>query len=153
MWNLLGTVRTVLRVAWPLASALLLLSSTVTAHAETILYGTLDSYLNQGSLAGTHFIVSFSYDAEQVAPEGESWVPLKSFDFQLGDAYFSRDWIFQGGQVILRDGVIENVTASFQVFMPPNSPVKNITFGFGGPGVSGYTDNYDQYGEGSFTIS
>lgn len=153
MWNALGTVRTVLRVIWPLASALLLLSSTVTAHAQNIVYGTLDSSLDSGSLAGTHFTVGFSYDADQVPPTGEGYVPLNSFDFQLGDAYFTKDWIFQGGQVITRDGVVENVTASFQVYMPPNSPVRNITFGFGGPGVIGYTDNYDQYGDGSFTIS
>jgi hypothetical protein len=153
MWNMLGTIRIVLRVTWPLASALLLLSSTVTAHAETIVYGTLNCSLDDGSLAGTQFTVSYSYDADQVAPVGESWIPLNSFDFRLGDAYFTRDWIFQGGQVIFRDGVIENVTASFQQFMPPNSPVKNITFGFGGPGVIGYIDNSDQDGNGSFTFA
>ncbi|GAC1460824.1 MAG: hypothetical protein PVSMB1_11090 [Gemmatimonadaceae bacterium] len=42
------------------------------------------------------------------------------------------------------------VTASFQVRMPPNSPVKNITFGFGGPGVIAYIDLDDQCGSGSF---
>jgi hypothetical protein len=153
MWNMLGTVRTVLRVIWPLAGALLLLSSTVTAHAETIVYATLNCSLDDGSLAGTQFTVSYSYDADQVAPEGESYVPLNSFDFQLGDAYFTRDWILQGGQVIFRDGVIQNVTASFQQFMPPNSPVQNITFGFGTPAGIGYIDNSGQFGNGSFTFA
>jgi hypothetical protein len=55
--------------------------------------------------------------------------------------------------VILRDGVLENVTASFQVRLPPNAPVNNITFGFGGPGVIGYVDLNNQYGDGSFTFN
>jgi hypothetical protein len=32
----------------------------------------------------------------------------------------------------------------------PNSPVQNITFGFGGPGVIGYIDLNGQFGSGSF---
>ena len=48
--------------------------------------------------------------------------------------------------------MIENVTASFQVILPPNSPVKNITFGFGGPGVIGYIDLDNQFGSGTFTF-
>jgi hypothetical protein len=44
------------------------------------------------------------------------------------------------------------VTASFQVILPPNSPVKNITFGFGGPGVIGYIDLDNQFGSGTFTF-
>jgi hypothetical protein len=55
--------------------------------------------------------------------------------------------------VIIQDGVVVNVTASFQVRMPPNSPVSNITFGFGGPGVIGYIDLDQQFGSGSFAIS
>ena len=41
----------------------------------------------------------------------------------------------------------------FQVRLPPNSPVNNITFGFGGDGVIGYIDLDNQFGGGSFTIS
>jgi hypothetical protein len=95
----------------------------------------------------------YSYDADQVAPVGESYVPLSSFDFSLLGVPFTRSDIFQGGQVIIQDGVVVNVTASFQVRMPPNSPVSNITFGFGGPGVIGYIDLDQQFGSGSFAIS
>jgi hypothetical protein len=51
------------------------------------------------------------------------------------------------------NGIPENVTASFQGILPPNSPVNNITFGFGGPGVIGYIDLNNQFGSGSFTIN
>jgi hypothetical protein len=45
------------------------------------------------------------------------------------------------------------VTASFQVILPPNSPVNNITFGFGGPGVIGYIDLNNQPGSGTFMFA
>jgi hypothetical protein len=118
----------------------------------SIAHGILDASLDEGSLAGTAFQVAFSYDADQVANVGDSYVELLSFDFTLLGTTFSRNWIFQGGQAIFHDGVIQNVTASFQVFMPPGSPVKNITFGFGGDGVIGYIDLDDQFGTGSFTF-
>src|SRR5262249_4181502 len=131
---------------------LLCLTIGVHANAEHIVFGRLDASLDTGSLAGTTFTVCFSYDADQVAPAGESYVQLTSFDFTLLGVPFTRNDIFQGGQVIFRDSVLANVTASFQVFLPPNSPVKNITFGFGGPGVIGYIDLHDQFGTGSFTL-
>ena len=37
--------------------------------------------------------------------------------------------------------------------MPPNSPIENITFGFGGPGVIAYIDLNGQFGTGSFTTA
>jgi hypothetical protein len=55
--------------------------------------------------------------------------------------------------VIFHDGNLVNVTASYQVFLPPHSPVENITFGFGGPGIIGYIDNAHQFGTGSFTFA
>jgi hypothetical protein len=87
-----------------------------------------------------------------VAQVGKSYVFLQSFDFTLPGVPFTRKDIFQGGQVIFENGVFENVTASFQVILPPNSPVNNITFGFGGPGVIGYINLENQFGTGSFTI-
>jgi hypothetical protein len=119
---------------------------------QNVAHGILDASLDDGSLAGTTFQVAFSYDADQVANVGDSYVELLSFDFTLLGATFSRDWIFQGGQAIFHDGVIQDVTASFQVFLPPNAPVKNITFGFGGDGVIGYEDLANQFGSGSFTF-
>jgi hypothetical protein len=146
-------MRRLVKVAWPAASVALLLVASTPAQALTIVFGILDSSLYDGSLAGTTFTVVYSYDADQVAPVGESYVPLNSFDFNLLGVAFTRDDIFQGGQVILQDGVVVNVTASFQVRMPAGSPVTNITFGFGGPGVIGYIDLDQQFGIGSFAIS
>ena len=122
-------------------------------EATTIVPGRLDSVLTTGSLAVLSFPVSFSYDGAQVNPVGESFVDLITFDFTLLGVPFHRSDIFQGGQVILLNGVIENVTASFQVILPPHSPVNNITFGFGRPGVIGYLDLNNQFGSGSFTIN
>lgn len=137
-----------------LCAAVMLLLMVPSRHvsAETIVFGTLDASLDDGSLAGTTFSVEFSYDADEVAPEGDRYVTLRSFDFTLLGVPFTRDDIFQGGQAIFHDGVLDNVTASFQVRLPPGSPVNNITFGFGGPGIIAYIDLDDQYGTGSFTI-
>src|SRR5260370_13967296 len=110
------------------------------AAASPIVTSMLDASLDTGSLAGVTFPVSFSYDAGQVQPVGDSFISLVSFDFVLLGVPFNRSEIFQGGQVIFRDGRLENVTASYQVFLPPMSPVENITFGFGGPRVIGYID-------------
>ena len=113
-------------------------------EAATIVPGRLDSVLTTGSLAVLSFPVSFSYDGAQVNPVGESFVDLITFDFTLLGVPFHRSDIFQGGQVILLNGIPENVTASFQVILPPHSPVNNITFGFGGPGAIGYIDLNNQ---------
>jgi rhamnogalacturonan endolyase len=121
--------------------------------AAGIVTQTLNASLTDGSLEGTTFPVTFSYDASQVSPTGESYVPLLRFDFTLLGVPFTRDEIFQGGQAIFQDGVLQNVTASYQVILPPNSPVRNITFGFGDPGSIGYIDLDGQFGNGSFTIS
>ena len=142
---------------WPtivrvLASVALFLATSATATATSIVFYSFDASLDTGSLAGTTFSVCYSYDADQVAPTGDSYVTLNSFDFTLLGTPFTRSDIFQGGQVIFQDGVVQDVTASFQVFLPPGSPVSNITFGFGGPGVIGYSDLNYQYGDGSFSL-
>jgi hypothetical protein len=131
----------------------LLLLAASRASAQNIVCGGFDASLDDGSLAGTTFPVTFSYDADQVSLTGDSYVSLSSFDFTLFGVPFTRDDIFQGGQVIFRDGVLDNVTASFQVRLPPGSPVNNITFGFGGSGVIGYIDLDNQFGSGSFVFS
>jgi len=132
--------------------AAIVLAFASNAIATRIVPGGLNASLNTGSLAGTHFPVSFSYDADQVSPIGDSFVGLSSFNFTLLSASFTLNDIFQGGQAIFHNGIIENVTASFQVHLPPQSPVENITFGFGGPGVIGYIDLNGQFGQGSFTF-
>lgn len=135
------------------AVVLLFFASSLHASARNIVFRTFIASLNSGSMAGTTFPVCYSYDADQVSRVGESYLQLNSFDFTLGAARFTRNDIFQGGQVIFRDSVARDITASFQVIMPPNSPVKNITFGFGGDGVIGYIDLSDNSGDGSFALT
>jgi hypothetical protein len=132
--------------------ALLLLVALTGAARSELVTSILNASLTTGSLAGTNFPVSFSYDSSQVSPVGDSYVQLNSFDFTPLGVPFSRQDIFQGGQAIFQDGTLNNVTASFQVILPPNSPVQNITFGFGGPGVIGYIDLGGQFGMGSFSV-
>src|SRR5215467_1405929 len=120
--------------------------------AKNIVYGTLDASLDTGSLEGTRFSVQYSYDADQVPPVGKAFVTLNSFDFTLLGVPFTRSDIFQGGQVILEGGVPQNVTASFQIFLPPGSPVRNVTFGFGHPLGIAYIDLNGHFGGGSFSF-
>src|SRR5579859_7626931 len=131
----------------------LLFGSAVLPVRADLVTAMLNASLNSGSLAGTMFPATFSYDFNDVNPAGESFVTLQSFDFVLLGVPFTRSDIFQGGQAIFEDGVIDNVTASFQVILPPHSPVNNITFGFGGPGVIGYIDLDHQFGSGTFTFA
>ena len=111
--------------------AVLFWSAVSLARADLVTEN-LNASLDSGSLSGIMFPVTFSYDSNEVNPVGESFVPLESFHFVLPGVPFALNDIFQGGQAIFEDSVIENVTASFQVILPPNSPVNNITFGFGG---------------------
>jgi uncharacterized protein (TIGR03437 family) len=133
--------------------ALLLVEAVPNAAAENIVTAKLAASLDSGGLAGTRFPVNFSYDSDRVAAAGESYVPVESFDFVLGGVAFARKDIFQGGQVVFRDGKLSDVTASFQVVLPDNAPVRNITFGFGGYGVIGYIDLQGNFGKGSFDIA
>lgn len=129
------------------------LASAALVDAAPILPGQFFSMLNTGTLAGVTFPVSFSYDAGQINPAGDSFIALASIDFTFMGVAFNKGNILQGGQVIFRNGVLENVTASFQAGpLPPNSPVNNITFGFGGPGVIGYADLQNNFGRGNFVF-
>ena len=145
-------MRQITNRTWTFIAVLLMLAAS-RVGAQNIVSCTFDASLDDGSLAGTTFPVTFSYDADQVLPTGESYISLTTFDFTLFGVPFTRSDIFQGGQVIFRDGVMDNVTASFQVRLPDGSPVNNITFGFGGSGVLGYTDLDWQFGLGSFALS
>jgi hypothetical protein len=126
--------------------------SAAFAVAAPIVNGMLNASLDTGSLAGNTFAVSFSYDAGQVQPTGQTFVALSSIDFELLGTPFDKSGITQGGQAVFQDGAIFNLTASFQSPMPPGSPVSNITFGFGGPGIIGYIDDNGMFGSGAFTF-
>lgn len=142
------------RRCWSLITLVFLFSliGLRSTDAQSIVSRTLRASLEQGTLAGRNFDVSFTYNADEVNPQGDSWIGLSAFDFVLDGVTFSRRLISQGGQVIFRDGVLNNVTASFQGRMPDGSPVMNITFGFGGPRVIGYIDLNGAYGQGSFVV-
>lgn len=45
------------------------------------------------------------------------------------------------------------MTASFQVILPPDAPVQNITFGFGDPMGIAYIDLDGQFGSGSLELA
>ena len=134
------------------ATIALILAAPSGAHAEHIVAAGFVASLDTGSLNGTVFPVSFSYDADQITAQGDSYITLKTFDFTLGGVAFNRSYINQGGQVIFRNGVLQNVTASFQGTLPPNATVNNVTFGFGGDGIVGYVDRQGAYGLGSFQL-
>jgi len=111
--------------------------------------------LTSGSLSGAQFTVSYSYESTNVTGGSEDYLPLNSFDFDLLGTHFSKNDIFQGGQVIFHYGYLYNVTADFDPAvsgMPSNAPVNDIAFGFGGPGIIGYEDKENQFGGGTFSL-
>lgn len=69
-------MRKPVRNSWCIA-LLLYAFSSIGSDAGNIVFGTLNASLNDGSLAGTTFQIVFSYDADQVADTGDSYVQLK----------------------------------------------------------------------------
>ena len=132
-----------------------LLSLATTVQADSVT-SFLDASLTTGSLSGTNFVVSFSYDNSTLTGIGQEFLSLVSFDFTLLGTQFTRADINQGGQAIFQDGTLENITAAFfpGLFHPGvNAPVSTIAFGFGGPGVIGYIDLDRQSGEGTYSFA
>ena len=97
-----------------------------------------DASLQTGVLAGATFSGSFTYDDAGASGIGKEFLFLTSLDFTLLGVPFSLADIKQGGQAILQDGALSYFTAAFLPPPPANSPVSDIAFGFGGPGVIGY---------------
>jgi hypothetical protein len=62
--------------------AVLFWSAVSLARADLVTEN-LNTSLDSGSLSGTMFPVTFSYDSNEVNPVGESFVPLESFGFVL----------------------------------------------------------------------
>ena len=106
--------------------------------------------MTTGSLAGTAFVFSFSYNNSLLVGSGQEFISLTSFDFNLLGSPFTIADITQGGQAIFQDGVLHNVTAAFFTVPPRTAPVASIAFGFGGPGVIGYRDLNFELGGGSY---
>lgn len=131
--------------------AALMLSMATNVEATPIT-SLLDASLTTGSLQGTNFTVSLSYDSSSLTGQGQEFLSLLSFDFTLLGTQFARSDIKQGGQVIFQDGTLENVTAAFFPPPPAGAPVPDIAFGFGGPGVIGYLDSNGEFGGGSYSF-
>jgi hypothetical protein len=129
-----------------------LLSVSTTAQGDSVT-SFLDASLTTGSLAGTSFVVSFSYDNSSLTGTGQEFLSLLSFNFTLLGTQFITADIKQGGQAIFQNGTLENVTAAFFPPSPLNAPVSDIAFGFGGPGIIGYIDLNRQFGEGSYSLA
>ncbi len=130
----------------------LLLSPPPAARATTIT-SSLDASLTSGSLSGTNFTVSFSYDNASLTGSGQEYLSLLSFDFTLLGTQFDRAEISQGGQAIFQNGILQYVTAAYFPPPPANAAVSDIAFGFGGPGVIGYIDLSRQFGSGSYALA
>lgn len=122
------------------------------ANAETI-NGAFDASLTSGSLAGTNFSGTFSYDNSGLIGSGEEFLTLLSFNFTLDGAQFTKSDIGQGGQAVFQNGVLQYVTAAFFPPPPANAPVSDIAFGFGNPtSAIGYRDLTQQFGSGSYSF-
>ena len=122
------------------------------ANADTIQF-RFDATLDTGPLAGTTFPGTGSYDNQGETGIGQEYFSLTSLDFTLLGASFTRAGIDQGGQAILNDGVMFTFTAAFFP-PPPTTSVTDIAFGFGGPGIIGYTVvGSSDIGSGSYTLT
>jgi hypothetical protein len=112
----------------------------------------LDGTLTTGTLAGTPLSGLFSYNAAAATGVGTEFLGLLAFDVNLLGVHFTRADIDQGGQVILQNGELQNVTAAFFPPPPSGTPVNDIAFGFGGPGIIGYVE-HATFGSGTFTLT
>src|SRR5690348_2478511 len=146
-------MRDLLRFAWSTALSLpILLVAIVRADATIIAFG-FDASLQTGALAGTTFAGTGSYDSVGVTGVGQEFVTLSSLDFSLLRVEFTKADIDQGGQAILQDGVLSFFTAAFFPPPPVGSPVSDIAFGFGGPGIIGYITPPQIFGSGVYTLT
>ncbi|WP_224095569.1 PEP-CTERM sorting domain-containing protein [Nostoc sp. MS1] len=115
-------------------------------QAAIVTYG-FDTLLTSGSLQGTKFPGTFSYDNSQQTGIGQEYISLTSLNFTVLGTPFTKADLSQGGQVILNNGTVDYFTAAF--FSP-----FNIAFGFGGPGIVGYVapGGTGGFGSGVYTI-
>jgi hypothetical protein len=132
----------------------LLLGSSAIAPADAAIIGFgFDASLQTGALAGTTFSGTGSYDSAAVTGVGQDFVTLASLDFTLLGTLFTKSDIRQGGQAVLQDGVLSYFTAAFFPPPPIGSPVFDIAFGFGGPGIIGYVTPPEIFGSGVYTLN
>jgi len=134
------------------AIGLAVLVFTGFANAATIDF-RFDATLDTGSLTGTTFSGTGSYDNQGETDIGQEYFSLTSLHFTLLGSSFTKAGIDQGGQAILNDGVLWYFTAAFFP-PPPTTSVSDIAFGFGGPGIIGYSVvGSSDIGAGSYTLT
>jgi hypothetical protein len=139
-----------------LLAGLILIASafaTSTPLRAAIIPFDFDAVLLEGPLAGAHFDGTGAYDNAGAIGIGLEFQPLTSLDFILLGVEFTRLDIKQGGQFELLGGMPFNFTAAFFPPPPENTPVTDIAFGFGGPGIIGYAvGRPGVFGSGLFVI-
>lgn len=133
-----------------LVLASLCFATPLAAHASPVDF-TFQASLDTGALAGTHFTGTASYDSTGSSGVGTEYLTLTSLNFSLLGELFTRADISQGGQAILEDGTLSYFTAAF--FPSGPGPVNDLAFGFGGPGIIGYSvpPGFNP-GAGSYTV-
>ena len=135
-----------------LALALLSALCLVTPASATVIPLGFTASIDSGTIAGTKFQGSIAYDNAGLTGVGTEYVPLTAIDFVLDGVQFNHSDITQGGQMITLDGAADYFTASFFP-APQGSPVTDITFGFGGPGVIGtFNSPDDAFGAGAYVL-
>jgi hypothetical protein len=125
------------------------------ANAADVQY-EFQASLTDGPLQGTSFVGTFSFDAGGITGVGMEYLTLTSLDFNLLGTTFTRADIKQGGQAILDNGKLDYFTAAFFPPPPLASPVQDIAFGFGGPGIIGYVkviNGVQVFGQGRYAFS
>jgi hypothetical protein len=98
---------------------------------------TFHAILDSGTMAGTTFDGTVSYDLTSTTGVGTEYITLTTLAFEIDRVAFTKANLNQGGQMITQDGYPTYFTGAFTP--PPGSPVNDIAFGFGGPGVIGYS--------------
>ncbi len=134
------------------AVLIIVFSAFVPSAGATTIPFTFDASLQTGTLSGTQFSGTASYDNQGETGVGTEFFTLTSLNFSLLGFPFTRADISQGGQAILQDGTLSYFTAAFFP-TSPSSPVTDIAFGFGGPGIIGYVTSGENFGSGVYTIT
>jgi len=120
------------------------------ARASTVDF-QFSATLQTGALAGDQFTGTGSYDNQGETGVGTEFFYLVTLSFSVDGMTFDQTDIEEGGQAILVNGALDSFTADF---VPETGPIDNVAFGFGGPGVIGYsTPPGFNFGLGAFTFT
>lgn len=115
------------------AALALLLSACASGATITLAF---QAALQTGGQAGISFSGTLAYNNSTITGVGTEYISLTALDFSVFGETFNRAGISQGGQIILVNGVPSYFTAAY---FPSIGPVNDLAFGFGGPGIIGYS--------------